>query len=190
MLDLIGALWLAGGLGPVPALAEGAGLEAWLPSLRVGMWVKVEQRQGADGVLEAARIKLYGAELDEVTLESTVAAVDLPRLTIQTSVGVRVVATPQTELEGPRQQRHVGLALLAVGDRIKVAGQRQKDGTLIAEEIEIDEPDPPGGAGPLQPAYELTAPLEVVDASARRIVALGLPIQLLEDTRMRSSLPD
>jgi hypothetical protein len=153
------------------------------------MWVKVEGQRTPDG-LRASKIKVYAGELDEVTVESEVADVDIPRLTVRTTIGVRVVATPDTELEGPKRQRHVSLAFLGPGDRIKVGGQQQKDGSVLAEELELETSErlEPG----LEPEnkHELTARIESIDATGLRIVLLGLPIWIGEDTRIRSSLPD
>jgi|RhiMetdeSRZDD1v2_1073273.scaffolds.fasta_scaffold889766_2 uncharacterized protein DUF5666 len=154
------------------------------------MWLKVDGERGPDGVLLASRIKVYAGELDEVTVESDVAAVDVPRLTLRTSLGVRVVATPQTEMEGPGRQRHVSLASIHVGDRVKIAGQLQKDGSLLAEEIEIEESRPGEGGRSSKDGHELTARIESFDRAALRLVVGGLPIQVGAGTRIRSSLPD
>jgi hypothetical protein len=184
------ACLLAVVLGAIGVRSQDAGPDAWFAGLRVGMWVKVEGTRGSDGILHASRIKAYAGELDEVAVESDVAAVDLPHLTLQTSIGVRVVATPQTELEGPGQQRHVSLASLQVRDRVKVAGQLQKDGSLLAEEIELEESRRADGNAPSPDAHELTARIESLNRAGLRIVVAGLPIQLSATTRMRSSLPD
>jgi hypothetical protein len=181
---------MAVGGGAVAAPEQGPDLEAWFPRLRVGMWVKAEGQRAADGVLHAARIKVYGAELDEVAVSSQVAAVDLVGMKIETAVGVRVVATASTELEGPGPRGHLTLAVLEIGDRVKIEGRLQKDGTLLAQEIDIDKAkrpalDPQGGK-----KHQLTAAIESIDAAGRRIVLLGVPVQLSEQTRIRSPLPD
>lgn len=184
------ACLLAIAFGPATARAQDVSPEAWFASLRVGMWVKVDGQRGPDGVLQASRIRVYAGELDEVTLESDAAAVDVARLKLQTSLGVRVVATPQTEMDGPGRQRHVSLASVHVGDRVKIAGQLQKDGSLLAEEIEIEESRPAEGGRRPTDEHELTARIESIDRAGLRIVVVGLPIQVGAGTRMRSSLPD
>jgi hypothetical protein len=161
-----------------------------MANLRVGMWVKLEGERALHGALSASKLRLYAGDLDEVTLESDVATVDASRLTLHTSIGVRVVATPHTEIEGPERRRHLGLALIAVGDRVKVAGQLQEDGSLLAEEIDIEDSRRQQAAPPAKDAYELRAPLESIDTAGWRIVVLGLRIQLGEETRISSSLPD
>jgi len=174
---------VAGDLSPT-VQAQEAGLDSWFPSLRVGMWVKVEGVLTSDRSLEASRIKLYAGDLDEVEVVSEVTAVDLVRTTVQTAVGVRVVATPNTEMEGPKHRRHVSLAFLGAGDGVKIEGQLQKDGSLLAEEIDMDKPS-------RQPdAHSLTARIESIDSTAHRIVLLGVPVHLTRGTRIRSPLPD
>ncbi len=181
---------MAFALSPIAAQPQGTVLDSWFAGLRVGMWVKVEGLRGPDGVLQASKIRVYAGELDEVALESDVTAVDVPRLTLQTTIGVRVVATPDTEMEGPGQQRHVSLANLHVGDRVKIAGKLQRGGSQLAEEIEIEESrSAERGLAPSD-SHELTARIESINRAGFRIVALGLPIQVAEGTRMRSSLPD
>jgi hypothetical protein len=163
---------------------QDAGLDTWFPSLRLGMWVKVEGVLTSDGSVEASRIKLYAGDLDEVELVSEVTAVDLVRTTVQTAVGVRVVATPNTEMEGPKHRRHVSLAFLGAGDRVKIEGQLQKDGSLLAEEIDMDKPS-------RQPdEHALTARIESIDTTRHRIMLLGVPVHVTRGTRVRNPLPD
>jgi len=180
------ALCLATGLAT--AEPQGPDLESWLATLRVGMWVKVEGQRALDGILEASRVRVYDGERDEVAVETEVAAVDLARMTLETSLGLRVVATPSTEIEGPGHRRHFVLAGVGVGDRVEVEGQLERDGSLRAEKIDIEtskrlEP----GRGP-ENKHKLTARIESIDAAGHRIVVLGLPVQLKRTTRIR--LPD
>ena len=176
--------------GLLATSAQAQELESWLARLRPGMWVKIELERTLENVLKASKVKAYTGELDEVTIESGVAAVDVSRLTVQTSIGLRVVASPSTKMEGPKQQRHLSPAFVAVGDRVKIAGQRQKDGSLLAEEIEIEGPTRPEGRLEGREVHELTAPIESIDAAGRRLVVFGLVVELHVGTRIRSSLPD
>ncbi len=174
-----------GALSAAGAAPQDTSPEGWLQRLRVGTWVRVEGQRTPDG-LEASRVRVYDGELDEVEVETAVAAVDFVRMTVETTVGLLVVATPSTEMEGPRQQRHVVLADLEVGDRIEVEGQLERDGSLRAEKIDIErskrlQPDLP----PPENRHRLTARVESIDTAGHRIVLLGLPVQLKETTRIR-----
>jgi hypothetical protein len=103
------------------------------------MWVKVEGQRTPDGILEATRVRVYDGELDEVAVETEVAAVDLVRMTLETTLGLRVLATPNTEIEGPSHRRHLVLAVVGVGDRVEVEGQLERDGSLRPK-IDIEKP--------------------------------------------------
>jgi hypothetical protein len=108
-------------------------------------------------------------------------------MTLETTLGLRIVATPSTEIEGPGEKRHLVLAALSAGDRVEAEGQLEKDGSLRAEKIDIEKPKR-SEHGPLPENHELTARIESVDAAAQRIVLLGLQVQLGPTTRLR--LPD
>jgi len=183
------ALCLATGeLSPLGADPQAADLESRLATLRVGMWVKVEGQRTPDGILEATRVRVYDGELDEVAVETEVAAVDLVRMTLETSVGLRVVATPNTEIEGPGHQRHFVLAVVEVGDRVEVEGQLERDGSLRAEKIDIEKPRRLEPGREPENKHKLTARIESIDSAGHRIVVLGLPVLLKPTTRFR--LPD
>lgn len=167
---------------------ERTDLERRLQRLRVGMWVQVEGRRTADGVLEAARVRVYAGERDEVEIESEVAAVDLVRMTLKTTLGLRVTASSSTEIEGPGGKRQAVLAALAAGDRIDVEGQLEKDGSLRAEKIDVEKEKRPEPGRASDSQHELKARIESIDLERRRIVVLGLPVQLRATTRLR--LPD
>lgn len=173
-----------GALSTAGAAPQDASPESWLQRLRVGMWVRVEGPRTPDG-LEASRVRVYDGELDEVAVETEVAAVDLVRMTVETTVGLLVVATPTTEMEGPRHQRHVVLADLEVGDRIEAEGQLERDGSVRAEKIDIERSKRLQPDLPPENRHRLTARIESIDAAAHRIVVLGLPVQLRETTRIR-----
>lgn len=173
-------------LGTAAADTKGADLASQLARLRVGMWVKVEGQRSADGIVEASRLRVYDGERDEVEVETEVAALDLARMTLETTLGLRVVATASTEWEGPEHQRHVGLAGIGVGDRIEVEGRLDTDGSLRAEKIDIEKRKRPEPAS--ENEHKLTARIDSIDAAGHRIVVLGLPVQLKGTTRIR--LPD
>jgi len=176
------------GAEPQGAQPQAAGLESRLATLRVGMWVKVEGPRTPDGILEATRVRVYDGELDEVAVETEIAAVDLVRMTIETTLGLRVVATPNTEIEGPSHRAHLVLAVVGVGDRVEVEGQLERDGSLRAEKIDIEKPRGLDPAFRPENKHKLTARIESIDGAAHRIVVLGLPVLLKPSTQFR--LPD
>jgi hypothetical protein len=181
---VVPALCLVASALSAAAHAQNARLDSLFPGLRVGMWVKVEGARTTDGRLDVSAIRVYAGELDEVEVVTAVTAVDALKATVQTEVGVRVVTTPDTEIEGPEHQS-LSLAFLEAGRRVTIEGQLQKDGSLLAEEIDMkSRPDLPPGK------HALTARIESIDTAARRIVLMGVPAQLREVTRVRSPLPD
>jgi uncharacterized protein DUF5666 len=188
----VAVLWVA--VAPAQPAPEQhmpeAGIDSWFRHLRVGVWVKVSGKLTPARVLDATKIKIMDGELDEVDVESFVESVDLVKMTVQTTLGIRVVATPTTDMDGPKHHHDVSFTFLAIGDRVDVEGQLQKDGSLVAEEIEIEK------SKRLQPDYEpdnkheITARIESIDAEKHRIVLLGIPVQLSETTRNKTPLLD
>lgn len=155
-------------------------LEVWFPRLRPGMWVKVEGQPGRERGLHADKLKALGGDLDESEVTSTIVAIDVERGTLDTQLGVRVVATLRTVIQGRR--KHDTFATLRVGDRIETEGQVQKDGTLLADEIEIK------GNG--EDEDEITGRIESIDAATHQIRLLGIPVQLDAGTRNKSPIFD
>ena len=183
------ATFVAAGCLGMSAEAGDTDLSGLLARLRIGMWARVEGQRTPDGKFEASRLRIYDGERDELEVETVVTAIDPLRLTLETALGLRVVATPSTELEGPNHQRHLGLAGVEVGDRIEVEGRLDSDGTLRAEKIDIEKPQRQRPAvAPEQEQHRLTARIESIDIPRQRLVVLGLPVQLRPTTRL--SLPD
>jgi hypothetical protein len=153
------------------------------------MWVDVEGTL-SDGAFVATEIVILDGELDEVGMETQVASVDLGQLSLVTDVGVRVVAESSTEIEGPKEQRNASFSFLGIGDHVELEGQLQKDGSILAEKIEIEEskrlhPD-------LAPRdeHELKSKIQSIDTEHRRIVLLGIAVQLSDNTVNKSPLLD
>ena len=165
-------------------------LARWFAHLREGMWVKVDGEMRDDGALYAEDIKIYPGELDEWEVSSNVAAIDVTRLSLQTEIGIRVQATERTDLQGPKGHRHIGFTFLTVGDRIETEGQWQKDGTFLAEEIEIER------SKRLKPdlkhknEHEVTARIESVDQETHSVQLLGIQVFFSPETRNKSLLLD
>lgn len=163
------------GTGDRPPLAQ------WLPRLRQGTWVKVEGNLRAGGGLQAREIKILSGDLDESEITSTITSIDSDRKSFATRSGVRVVTDRRTEVQDPRKRR-TGFGRLAVGDRVETEGPLQKDGTLLADEIEIKKPARPDQ----EPDDEFTGRIESVDVEARKIVLLGVPVFLDERTKNKT----
>jgi hypothetical protein len=176
------------GLAAAPARSEPpAGVESWLPRLRVGLWVQVEGPLTSAGVVEAAEIKILDGELDEWQIESYVAAVDADRGTLMTTLGLPVVVTLKTLMKGPKKKDRVTFAFVGVDDKVEVEGKLQKDGTMLADELEVEkskkrDPD-------LAPVneHEIRGRIEKVDAARYQVVLLGFTVQLSDKTRNKTS---
>jgi hypothetical protein len=83
------------------------------------------------------------AQASEFT--GTIEAIAAPNLTV---AGRTVVTDARTEIEGLHAS--IGLADLHVGDVVEVEGTRQADGSVLAQEIQVQTvapPPPPGGVG-------------------------------------------
>jgi hypothetical protein len=181
------ARWVALGLCTLIAATAHAQssppLAEWLPQLRKGLWVKVE---GAleDGVLRAEEIRVVHGELDQSELASVVTSVDSSTMRFTTQLGVVVVATPRTDWQKDAAER--GFAALRADIVVEADGQMQRDGTLLADEIEVytpsSEPRPPGWFQ----EHELTGRIDAVDAAARSVTVLGVTVRFDEHTRNKT----
>ncbi len=169
------------GLLAGPVWAPPADLESWFPRLRPGMWVEVEGGLVSVGVFVAKEIKILDGEPDEWQIETLVGTVDLPQLTLATRLGLRIVTTEKTECEGRKDEHDVSLADLAADDRVEVEGRLQKDGSLLADKIEIEKP-----VNPPKNEHELKARIEAVDADNRQVRLMGILVQCDEHTRIKT----
>lgn len=172
------------------ASPDSSELETWFAHLRVGMWVKVDGEMHPDGALYAEDIKIYPGELDEWEVSSNVTAVDMTQMSLQTEFGITVQANERTDMQGPKGNRHIGFTLLSEGDRIETEGQWQKDGTFIAEEIEIKKSKRLKPELKYKNEHEITARIESVDKATHSIVLMGVHIFFSPETRNKSLLLD
>jgi hypothetical protein len=179
------ALAVAVAISMAPAAARGqmagAGIDEWFPRLRKGMWVKVEGRPGGTQGLQATEIKILNAELDESEVTASIAAIDPERRILKLESGLQVVVPLPTQVQSRKRQRS-SLSALRPGDRIEAEGQLQKDGTLLVDDLEVKRPEGDG-----QDEDELTGRIESIDTEARRIVLLGIAVQL--DAKTRNKTP-
>ena len=160
-------------------------MTTWFAHLREGMWVKVDGEM-RDGALHAEDIRMYPGELDESEVSSNVAAVDVTQLSLQTEMGITVQGTERTDLQGPKGHRHIGFPYLTVGDRIETEGQWQKDGTFLAEEIEIERSKRLLPDLEHKNEHEVTARIESIDTETHSVQLLGIRVFFSPETRNKS----
>jgi len=151
--------------------------ETWFPRLNAGVWVKVEGLP-RDGILHATKIKILATALDESEISSTIASVDAAARSLQTELGVTVFATHRTDVQGLDSER-IPFASLKPGDRVESEGQIQRDGSLLADEIDLERPMHDREVE----EDEITARAESVDPATHRIVLLGVTVQVDAKTR-------
>lgn len=171
---------LALALVALPAWADRQqhGLDTWFPRLSAGDWVKVEGRL-RDGILHATKIKILAAALDESEVCSAIASVDSEARSLRTELGVTIIATHRTDVRGFESER-IAFASLKPGDRVESEGQIQRDGSLLAEEIDLERPMHDRS---IVDDDEITARTESVDPATHRIVLLGVTVQVDANTR-------
>jgi hypothetical protein len=171
----------------VPAAATHADrrpLAEWLPHLQVGTWVKVEGRIDPAGGLRASEIKVYHGDRDEVEIATAVVSVDTEQRTFVTRFGIRVETNSRTDVEGSKKLR-TSFSALQAGDRIEAEGQMQKNGSLLADEIEIKKREKDKGDDD-----EITGRIESVDVEGRTAVVLGTRIFFDDRTKNKSPFPE
>lgn len=166
------------------AHADRRPLGEWLPHLKPGTWVKVEGRIDPAGGLRAREIKVYHGDRDEVEIATTVTAVDLDQRSFVTRFGIRVETNSRTDVEGSKKLR-TSFSALQVGDRIEAEGQMQKNGTLLADEIEIKKREKDK-----EDDDEITGRVESVDVEGHTAVVLGTRIFFDDRTKNKSPFPE
>lgn len=182
------ALLLVTGLAALPLTAAaqttpaGPGLEDWLPRLRKGTWVKVEGDLLPGGGLKATEIKVRHGDIDESQVTTTIVGVDANHKVFTTRIGVQVVTNNRTELQASKSSR-ASLSTLQAGDRVEAEGKLQKNGSLLADEVEIKKPQKPGRESGDD---EITGRIESVDVAARKIVLLGISVYFDENTKNKT----
>jgi len=104
--------------------------------LREGDVVEVEGYRDRNGDLIAYEIEREDDDDDdanEMEVKGFIDSINAPELTVN---GITFTVTSETEIEDDDRERM--LTDLQVGDRVEVEGYRNRDGVLIAEEIEIE----------------------------------------------------
>jgi len=101
--------------------------------------------------------------------------------------GLQVVTNHRTEVQAGHS-RHVAFSELRQGDRVEAEGQIQKDGTLLADQIEIKRLD--SKPEKHSDEDEITARIEAVDASLHRLVVLGVSVLCDESTKNKTPVPE
>lgn len=172
--------------GPARSDSKRPPLEDWFPRLRKGQWVKVEGALGTAKVLRAREIKVLRGDLDEVEMTSSIAALDAAKKTFTTAFGIQVVTNHRTEFQLPEHGRG-SFASLQPGARIEAEGQFQKDGTLLADEVEIKKP---AAAGERPADDEITGRIDNLDPTAHRFGVLGITVECDAHTKNKTPVQD
>jgi hypothetical protein len=169
-----------------PPASQPAGMQSWFPRLRPGMWVEVEGALTAERFVEAAKIKIYDGELDESQIETYVASVDTERGTLMTTLGIPVVSTPKTLMKGPKERDQITFAFVGVDDNVEIEGKLQNDGTMLADEVEVEKSKKRKPDLVVKNKHEIRARIDSVDVERHRIVLMGLTVQLNDNTRNKT----
>ena len=163
-----------------------APVEVWLPRLQPGMWIKVEGRLDPAGGLRAREVKVLHGERDESEITTGITALDPDGRSFRTPLGIQVETNSRTAVESAKKTRS-SFSALRVGDLIEAEGQFQKNGTLLADEIEIKKRERDRAEDEDE---EITGRIESVDVSGRKVVVLGISIYLDEKTKNKSPYPE
>jgi hypothetical protein len=173
--------------GPARSESKRPPLEEWFPRLRKGQWVKVEGSLGTGNALRAREIKVLRGDLDAVEINSTIAVLDAAKKTFTTEFGIQVVTNHRTEFQLPDHSRGT-FALLQPGVRIEAEVQLQKDGTLLADEVEIKTPDAAGTRH--REKDEITGRIDALDPTAHRFGVLGVTVECDDRTKNKTAVQD
>lgn len=106
-----------------------------LSQLAVGETVKVEGRTQADGTVLAEAIKTRDPG-DETSFEGAVESIRSPLLRV---AGRSVMTDANTRIK--RGEQRIALTDLKVGERVRVEGRTQPDGSVLAREIKAGKDD-------------------------------------------------
>lgn len=172
--------------GPARSESNRPPLGDWFPRLRKGQWVKVEGALGTAKTLRAHEIKVLRGDLDEVEVTGAVAALDATKKTFTTAFGIQVVTNHRTEFQLPDHGRG-SFAALQPGIRVEAEGQFQKDGTLLADEVEIKKTV---AGSEHRSDDEITGRIENLDPVAHRFGVLGITVECDEHTKNKTAVQD
>lgn len=106
-----------------------------LAQLAVGETVKVEGRTQADGSVLAEEIKTRDPG-QEASFEGSIESIRPPALRV---AGRDVLTDAETRIK--RGSQRIGLSDLKVGERVRVEGRLQPNGTVLAREIKAGQHD-------------------------------------------------
>jgi hypothetical protein len=146
----------------------------------------VEGRAAGPSALRATELKFLPGDRDESQVTAAIVALDPATSSFRTTLGVRVRTDQRTEFQD-RSNTRSRFAALQPGMRVEAEGKVGKDGTLAADEVEIER-SKRSGAPPDDD--EITGRIESVDARGRQVVVLGVTVSFDERTRLKSPIPD
>lgn len=173
--------------GPARSESKRPLLDDWFPRLRKGEWVKVEGTLGQGQALRASELKVLRGDRDAVEITSSITALDAGKKRFTTAFGIQVVTNHRTEFQLPGRGRGT-FAALQTGARIEAEGQLQKDGTLLADEVEIKTPAAASEQHPDDD--EITGRIDALDPTAHRFGVLGITVECDEHTKNKTPVQD
>ena len=107
--------------------------------LQVGQFVEVDGHLQDDGSIVAKKIELEGEGEDEFEFKGVIQSIDAGAPSMVVS-GLTVHIDAATRLEGDHGAP-LALSDFIVGQRVKVRGDLQSDGSILAERIRLDDDD-------------------------------------------------
>jgi len=171
----------------MPAQAQsptaGPSLDEWMPQLQKGLWVKVEG-EWMGGVLRADELRVFHGELDQSEVTSVVASADSASGRIRSQLGVEIVVSSRTEFQ--KDGAGHGWSVLAPGVLVEADGQLQRDGTLLADELEIRVPSEKARPAGWYREQELTGRIDAVDQATHTLTVLGVTVRCDARTRNKT----
>ena len=165
-----------------PAAAPRPTLDEWLPRLQTGLWIQIEG-EWANGVLRADEVKVMHGELDQAEVSSLVAAFDSVTARIRTQLGVEIAVSKRTEFEKDARR---GWSAVTVGALVEAEGPIQRDGSLLADELEIKQPAAKQRLRGSYVEHELTGRIDAIDVAARTLTVFGVTVRCDAQTRNKT----
>jgi hypothetical protein len=175
-------------ISPTVALAQvvkrtGSGL---LSTLKSGQWIRLDGTIQKDGTVLCSEVRLLAGDFldDEWSVRGMIRSLDSGRRRL--TIGrypILVEEDAVFDTEGGFSQ----YADLRVGTLVEVEGTYRRDRTFLANEVD-DESDEVRRKQGLAEQIRIVAKVERVDASRRRITAMGTVFQVTSRTQIMSML--
>lgn len=175
-------------ISPTVAFAQvvkrtGSGL---LSTLKSGQWIRLDGTIQKDGTVLCSEVRLLAGDFldDEWSVRGMIRSLDSGRRRL--TIGrypILVEEDAVFDTEGGFSE----YADLRVGTLVEVEGTYRRDRTFLANEVD-DESDEVRRKQGLAEQIRIVAKVERVDASRRRITAMGTVFQVTSRTQIKSML--